>query len=122
MQGWALDGREVIALRGYNASSLSPTNGATVFDKFTLDLRYPISLNPVATIYALAFFEAGNSWANFEGFAPFKMYRSAGIGLRLFMPMLGLIGFDWGYGFDQIPGSPTAGGPQFHFSIGQSMD
>lgn len=122
LQGWVLDGREVIALRGYNASSLSPTNGATVFDKFTLDLRYPISLNPVATIYALAFFEAGNSWANFEGFAPFKMYRSAGIGLRLFMPMLGLIGIDWGYGFDQIPGSPTAGGPQFHFSIGQSMD
>jgi outer membrane protein insertion porin family len=122
LQGWVLDGREVIALRGYNASSLSPTNGATVFDKFTLDLRYPISLNPVATIYALAFFEAGNSWENFEGFAPFKMYRSAGIGLRLFMPMLGLIGIDWGYGFDQIPGSPTAGGPQFHFSIGQSMD
>ncbi|MCK9321468.1 MAG: BamA/TamA family outer membrane protein, partial [Bacteroidales bacterium] len=122
LQGWALDGREVIALRGYNASSLSPTNGATVFDKFTLDLRYPISLNPVATIYALAFFEAGNSWENFEGFAPFKMYRSAGIGLRLFMPMFGLIGIDWGYGFDQIPGSPTAGGPQFHFSIGQSMD
>ncbi|MEA5100157.1 MAG: outer membrane protein assembly factor BamA [Bacteroidales bacterium] len=122
LQGWALDGREVIALRGYTASSLSPTNGATVFDKFTLDLRYPISLNPVATIYALAFFEAGNSWENFEGFAPFKMYRSAGIGLRLFMPMFGLIGIDWGYGFDQIPGSPTAGGPQFHFSIGQSMD
>lgn len=122
LQGWALDGREVIALRGYNASSLSPTNGATVFDKFTLDLRYPISLNPVATIYALAFFEAGNSWENFEGFAPFKMYRSAGIGLRLFMPMFGLIGIDWGYGFDQIPGSPTAGGSQFHFSIGQSMD
>ena len=122
LQGWALDGREVIALRGYTASSLSPTNGATVFDKFTLDLRYPISLNPTATIYALAFFEAGNSWANFEGFAPFKMYRSAGIGLRLFMPMFGLIGIDWGYGFDEIPGSPTAGRSQFHFSIGQSMD
>jgi len=122
LQGWALDGREVIALRGYLAGSLSPSSGATVFDKFTLDMRYPISLNPVATIYALAFFEAGNSWANFEGFSPFKMYRSAGIGLRLFMPMFGLIGIDWGYGFDNIPGTDSKGGPQFHFSIGQSMD
>ncbi|MFA7132946.1 MAG: BamA/TamA family outer membrane protein, partial [Bacteroidales bacterium] len=122
LQGWALDGREVIALRGYTTGSLSPTNGANVFDKFTLDIRYPISLNPMATIYALTFFEAGNSWSNFEGFAPFKMYRSAGIGLRLFMPMFGLIGIDWGYGFDQVPGNATSGGPQFHFSIGQSID
>ncbi|MDD2191300.1 MAG: outer membrane protein assembly factor BamA [Bacteroidales bacterium] len=122
LQGWALDGREVIALRGYSAGSLSPTNGANVFDKFTLDIRYPVSLNPMATIYVLGFFEAGNSWSNFEGFSPFKMYRSAGVGLRLFMPMFGLIGIDWGYGFDQIPGSPTAGGSQFHFSIGQSID
>lgn len=122
LQGWALDGREVIALRGYSAGSLSPASGANVFDKFTLDIRYPISLNPMATIYVLSFFEAGNSWANFEGFSPFKMYRSAGIGLRLYMPMFGLIGIDWGYGFDKVPGSPTAGGSQFHFSIGQSID
>lgn len=122
LQGWALDGREVIALRGYTTSALSPKNGAMVYDKFTLDIRYPISLNPMATIYALGFFEAGNSWATFEGFSPFKMYRSVGVGLRLFMPMFGLIGIDWGYGFDQVPGNPTAGGPQFHFSIGQSID
>lgn len=122
LQGWALDGREIIALRGYSTGSLSPSNGASVFDKFTMDIRYPISLNPMATIYVLGFFEAGNSWSNFEGFAPFKMYRSAGIGLRLFMPMFGLIGIDWGYGFDQIPGSPTSGGSQIHFSIGQSID
>lgn len=122
LQGWALDGREVIALRGYSAGSLSPTNGANVFDKFTLDIRYPISLNPMATIYVLSFFEAGNSWSNFEGFAPFKMYRSAGIGLRLYMPMVGLIGLDWGYGFDTLPGSDNPGGSQFHFSIGQSID
>lgn len=122
LQGWALDGREIIALRGYSTGSLSPANGANVFDKFTLDIRYPVSLNPMATIYVLGFFEAGNSWSNFEGFSPFKMYRSAGVGLRLFMPMFGLIGIDWGYGFDQIPGSPTSGGSQFHFSIGQSID
>lgn len=122
LQGWALDGREVIALRGYTTGTLSPSTGANVFDKFTLDIRYPISLNPMATIYGLTFFEAGNSWANFEGFAPFKMYRSCGIGLRLYMPMFGLIGIDWGYGFDEVPGNPTAGGPQFHFSIGQSID
>ncbi|MFA7081743.1 MAG: outer membrane protein assembly factor BamA [Bacteroidales bacterium] len=122
LQGWALDGREVIALRGYSAGSLSPTSGANVFDKFTLDIRYPISLNPMATIYVLSFFEAGNSWANFEGFAPFKAYRSAGIGLRLYMPMFGLIGIDWGYGFDNLPGKTTPGGSQLHFSIGQSID
>ncbi len=122
LSGWALDGREVVALRGYTTSSLSPTNGATVFDKFTMDIRYPISLNPMASIYVLGFIEGGNSWANFEGFSPFKMYRSAGVGLRLFMPMFGMIGIDWGYGFDKIPGSPNAGGSQIHFSINQSID
>ncbi len=122
LAGWSLDGREIIALRGYTTSALSPTAGGTVFDKFTMDIRYPISLNPVATIYALAFFEGGNSWANFEGFAPFKMYRSCGIGLRLYMPMFGLIGIDWGYGFDSVEGNPTAGGSQLQFSIGQSID
>ena len=122
LAGYALDGREIVALRGYTSASLSPTNGASVFDKFTMDVRYPISLNPVATIYALAFFEGGNSWANFEGFAPFKMYRSCGLGLRLYMPMFGLIGIDWGYGFDKVGGNATAGGSQIHFSIGQSID
>lgn len=122
LSGWALDGREVVALRGYTTAALSPTNGATVFDKFTIDMRYPISLNPNASIYVLGFFEGGNSWSNFEGFAPFKMYRSAGVGLRLFMPMFGMIGIDWGYGFDKINGSPTAGGSQIHFSINQSID
>ncbi|MDR0971262.1 MAG: outer membrane protein assembly factor BamA [Bacteroidales bacterium] len=122
LQGWALDGREIVALRGYTTAALSPSNGATVFDKFTLDLRYPITMNPMMSIYVLTFFEAGNSWANFEGFSPFKMYRSFGVGLRLFMPMFGLIGIDWGYGIDQVPGSPSSGGSQFHFSIGQSID
>lgn len=122
LAGYALDGREIVALRGYTSASLSPTNGASVFDKFTMDVRYPISLNPVATIYALAFFEGGNSWANFAGFAPFKMYRSAGLGIRLYMPMFGIIGIDWGYGFDKVGGKDTAGGSQIHFSIGQSID
>jgi len=122
LSGWSLDGREIIALRGYTTAALSPTAGGTVFDKFTMDIRYPISLNPVATIYALAFFEGGNSWAKFEGFAPFKMYRSCGIGLRLYMPMFGLIGIDWGYGFDSVEGNTTAGGSQLQFSIGQSID
>ncbi len=122
LSGWALDGREIVALRGYTTNSLSPTNGATVFDKFTIDIRYPISLNPMASIYVLGFFEGGNSWANFEGFSPYKMYRSAGVGIRLFMPMFGMIGIDWGYGFDRVPGSPNAGGSQIHFSINQSID
>lgn len=120
LSGYALDGREVVALRGYTTSALSPSTGAAVFDKFTMDVRYPITLNPTATVYGLTFFEAGNSWANFDGFTPFKMYRSAGVGIRLYMPMFGLIGLDWGYGFDKING--VVGGSQFHFSFNQSID
>lgn len=118
----ALDGREVVAMRGYDNISLSPTSGATVFDKYTLELRYPIALQPMFTVYALGFFEGGNSWPDFGNFEPFKMYRSAGVGLRIYMPYFGLLGIDWGYGFDDVPGSTTAAGPHFHFSINGSID
>lgn len=128
LTGWEIDGREVIAMRGYANNSLTPMDesgqfiGANVYNKFTAELRYPVSLNPSATIYGLAFVEAGDAWGNFRDFNPFQLKRSAGVGVRIFLPMFGLLGLDWGYGFDEIPGRPGDNGGQFHFSIGQSID
>ena len=127
LSGFSLDGREIIALRGYSNNSLTPEDasgnliGGAVFDKFSLELRYPISLNPSATVYVLSFAEGGNCWSNFKAFNPFDVYRSAGVGVRVFLPMFGLLGLDWGYGFDKLP-SGAKGGSQFHFSINQSID
>lgn len=125
LTGFHLDGRELIALRGYEDNSLTAQNstekGGTIFNKYTLELRYPLSLNQSATIYALVFAEAGNSWLRFKEFNPFKVYRSLGAGIRIFMPMFGLLGFDWGYGFDPVPGSPESNKSQFHISIGQEF-
>lgn len=127
LSGYALDGREIIALRGYTNNSVTPRNaagaqvGGTIFDKYTLELRYPLSLNPSATIYLLAFAEGGNSWLTFKDFNPFSSKRSAGGGVRIFLPVFGLLGLDWGYGFDEIPNDPNANGPQFHFTIGQQF-
>ena len=123
-----MDGRELIALRGYSNESLTPnystnTNlGGVIYNKFTLEMRYPLSLNPSATIYVMGYLEGGNSWASFAEFSPFEIYKTAGIGVRVFLPMFGLLGLDWGYGFDDVPGLPDAGGGQFHFSINQSLD
>lgn len=117
LQSWMLDGREVVPLRGYTNSSLSPQTGAAVFDRYTIELRQPIIESPTATFWVAGFLEGGNSWADIKEFQPFKIYNSAGLGVRLFMPMFGLIGVDWGYGFDG-----ANGGSQFHFSIGQSLD
>lgn len=123
-----MDGRELISLRGYGNETLTPEYyqnsnlGGTIYDKFTLELRYPVSLNPSATIYFMGFLEAGNSWARFEDFKPFQVYKAAGFGVRVFLPMFGLLGLDWGYGFDDVPGLPNANGGQFHFSINQSID
>jgi len=87
-----------------------------------MELRYPISLNPMATIYMLTFVEAGNSWLGFQEYNPFDIKRSAGVGVRLYMPFFGILGLDWGYGFDEIPNNPGANKGQFHFSINQSID
>ena len=84
-------------------------------------MRYPISLNPQATLYALAFLEGGNAWYDFRDFNPFQIKRSAGVGLRIFLPMFGMLGVDWGYGFDDIPNQPSANKSQFHFVIGQQF-
>ncbi len=123
-----LDGREIIGMRGYSNESLTPdywkdkNQGATIYNKSTLELRYPLSLNPSATIYVMSFLEAGNAWSNFRSFNPFALKRSAGVGVRVYLPMFGLLGLDWGYGFDEIPGLPSANKGQFHFSINQSID
>ncbi|HLG35699.1 MAG TPA: outer membrane protein assembly factor BamA [Bacteroidia bacterium] len=127
LSGYALDGREIIALRGYDDNTLTPRNsrgsytGGTIFEKYTLEMRYPISLNPQATIYMLVFAEGGDSYLKFRDFNPFSFHRSAGFGIRVFLPVFGMLGLDWGYGFDDITNSPDAGGGQFHFSIGQQF-
>jgi outer membrane protein insertion porin family len=123
-----LDGREIIGMRGYGNETLTPyyyqdkNVGGTVYCKYTLEFRYPLSLNPSATIYALGFLEAGKAWLYHPAFNPFDLYRSAGFGMRVFLPMFGMLGLDWGYGFDEVPGIPGANGGQFHFSINQSID
>ncbi len=127
LSGFSLDGREIIALRGYNNNTITPRGasggyiGGTVYDKFTMELRYPVSLNPQATIYALAFVEGGNNWLDFKEFDPFTMKRSAGAGFRIFLPMFGLLGLDWGYGFDKVLNNPGVNKGQFHFTIGQQF-
>jgi outer membrane protein insertion porin family len=131
---FTLDGRDVIQLRGYENSSLTPfsTNpitgnlerdGGTIYNKFSLELRYPLTLKPSASIYALSFLEAGNAFNNFSEFNPFELKRSAGVGLRIFMPAFGLLGIDFGYGFDTDaqPGSIGPSGWQTHFIIGQQF-
>lgn len=121
LYGYNLYGLETIGLRGYLNNSLTPQNGGNIYDKFTVELRYPLSLNPSATLYAIGFLEAGNAWYRSDNFNPYDMKRSAGVGVRIFMPMIGMLGVDWGYGFDQISGNAGASGSQFHFVIGQQF-
>jgi len=128
MTGYSFYGRDVIALRGYENGSLTPTMikdnkrvyVGNVYSKLTFEFRYPLTLNPQATIYLLTFLEAGKSWYELKEFNPFKMHRSAGVGLRANLPMFGLLGIDWAYGFDPIPGQDVHGS-QFHFVMGQQF-
>ncbi|MBD0402677.1 outer membrane protein assembly factor BamA [Flammeovirga sp. EKP202] len=124
-QQFALLGTETIGLRGYQNNSIVPyeTNGlgGVVYNKYVMELRYPVSLNPSATIYVLGFMEGGNNWASFDEFNPFDLYKSAGFGARIFMPAFGMLGIDWAYGFDAPPGQRDISGSQFHFTIGQQL-
>ena len=126
MSGYDTYGSEIVSLRGYENYSLTPTatSSATgnyyagnVYDKFTVELRYPVILQPQSTIYALVFLEGGNCWSDIRDFNPFQIKRSAGVGVRVFLPMIGLLGVDWGWGFDD----PVNGKSQFHFVIGQQF-
>lgn len=132
MANFALDGRETIGMRGYPDNSLTPyssnletgvqtQDGATIYNKFSLELRYPITLNQSASIYVLAFAEAGAAYNGFKAYNPFELKRSAGFGLRVFMPAFGLLGFDFGHGFDPLPGQQGPHGWETHFIIGQQF-
>ncbi len=131
LTGFNIDGREIIACRGYQNYSLTPgyngnasaAVGGGVYTKYTMEFRYLISPNPQSKIYALAFMEAGNAWADVRDFQPFKLNRSVGFGVRIFLPMFGLLGVDYGYGFDPIPGVNEATRQKgvFHFMIGQQF-
>ena len=121
LANYSLDGRETIQLRGYPNNSLSSVDGGTVYNKFSLELRYPITLKQTASIYALTFLEAGSSFDNFKEYNPFNLQRSAGFGLRVFMPAFGLLGIDFAHGFDAIPGETAKSGWQTHFIIGQQF-
>ena len=127
---YGLLGYDVIAHRGYpvysnsdpkiNPENVNPTEYFTIFNKYTVELRYPFSTNPSSTIYGLAFFEAANGWYSFKDYNPFKLRRSAGVGMRFFLPMFGLLGFDYGIGFDRIkPGEPLKNAFKFTFMLGQ---
>ncbi len=126
MSGYSMYGSDNIGLRGYENGSLTPIDGngrrlgGNVYSKLTAEIRYPLSLNQSATIYALAFAEAGNAWYDFKEFQAFNLKRSAGVGLRIFLPMFGLLGIDWGYGFDEAK-QIGQNGSQFHFVIGQQF-
>jgi outer membrane protein insertion porin family len=121
LANFSLDGREVIQLRGYPNNSLSSVDGGTVYNKFSLELRHPITLKQSASIYALTFIEAGAAFDNLRDYNPFNLQRSAGFGLRVFMPAFGLLGIDFAYGFDAIPGQNAKSGWQTHFIIGQQF-
>ncbi|MDB4920562.1 outer membrane protein assembly factor BamA [Mucilaginibacter sp.] len=126
-----LQGSEIIGLRGYQNFSIIPegtnytadTNpGSAIYNKYTMELRHPVIQGQSATIFLLAFAEGGNVWNSFNKFDPFNVKRSVGVGARIFLPIFGLLGLDYGYGFDKIPGIPGANGGQFHFSISQSLN
>jgi len=132
LANFTLDGRDIVQLRGYDNQALTPVDpltgqqdGGIVYNKFSLELRYPLTLKPAASIYGLAFLEGGNSFSNFQQFNPFQLKRSAGVGVRIFMPAFGLLGIDFGYGFDEDLRPQSAGqGPsgwQTHFIIGQQF-
>jgi len=121
MAQFQLDGREVVALRGYENGRLSSIDGGTIYNKFQLELRYPITLKPSASIYVLGFLEGGNSYDGFDNFNPFTLKRSAGMGLRIFMPAFGMLGIDFAHGYDPLPGTTEKSGWQTHFIIGQQF-
>ena len=127
--GGRFDGRELIPLRGYeNASTeggtsadITPYGGGTIYSRYAAELRYPISMNQTAKIFALTFAEAGNTWNNFSSFNPFQLKRSVGVGVRVYMGAFGLIGFDFAYGFDKYLGGTEPSGWQTHFLMNQSL-
>ena len=110
---------ETIGLRGYDNGALTPYSDGRAYTRFSMELHFPFLLQPSSTIYGLAFVEGGNAWTSLENFNPFSLKRSAGVGVRIFLPMIGLMGIDWAYGFDKVQGEK--GGGHFHFILGQEF-
>ena len=122
MTGYSSYATESIALRGYENSSLTPYGSeGYAYTRLGIELRYPLMLETSTNIYVLGFLEAGNAWNDINKFNPFDLKRSAGVGVRIFLPMIGMMGIDWAYGFDKVFGSSSAGGSHFHFVLGQEF-
>ena len=123
MSGYNIYGIDIIAMRGYEDGALDPVNEyySVAYNKYTAELRYPVILKPSSQIYVLGFLEGGNAFSSWKSFAPFKIKRSAGLGVRLYLPVVGMLGIDWGYGFDPPAGSTSKSGSQFHFVMGQQF-
>ena len=133
--GFNVISRDIVALRGYKDRVLGSqgtlpqrleggknvASSGVAYNKFVMEIRYPVSLNPSATIFLLGFAEGGNNFANYTDYNPFKLYKSAGVGARIFMPAFGMIGIDYGFAFDKIPGLGDGGRQAFTFSIGQQI-
>ena len=122
MTGYNIYGVDIIALRGYEDGALDPSDYYSVaYNKYTMELRYPVILKPNSSIYVLGFLEGGNGFNSWKEFSPFKIKRSAGVGVRLYLPVVGMLGIDWGWGFDAPYGSTKPSGSQFHFVMGQQF-
>ena len=129
MSGYNVYGVDIIGLRGYEDGALTPysyttdgrTDYARAYNKYTMEIRYTIILKPNSNIYGLVFAEGGNAFRSWQEFDPFLIKRSVGVGLRIFMPVVGLLGIDWGYGFDRAVGASHRSGSQVHFMIGQQF-
>lgn len=122
MTGYNIYGVDIIAMRGYEDGALDPSSYYSVaYNKYTVELRYPVILKPNSSIYVLGFLEGGNGFNSWKEFSPFKIKRSAGVGVRLYLPVVGMLGIDWGYGFDAPYGDTKRSGSQFHFVMGQQF-
>ena len=123
MSGYNIYGIDIISMRGYEDGALDPVNDyySIAYNKYTAELRYPVILKPSSQIYVLGFLEGGNAFDSWESFSPFKIKRSAGFGVRLYLPVVGMLGIDWGYGFDAPAGQTDKSGSQFHFVMGQQF-
>ena len=122
MSGYTIYGVDIIRLRGYENGALDPTSDYSIgYNKYTMELRYPVILKESSQIYVLGFLEGGNGYSSWKDFSPFRIKRSAGLGVRIYLPIVGLLGLDWGWGFDAPAGSTRRSGSQFHFTMGQTF-
>ena len=122
MTGYNIYGVDIIAMRGYEDGALDPSKYYSVaYNKYTMELRYPVIMKPQSSIYVLGFLEGGNGFNSWRDFSPFKIKRAAGFGVRLYVPIVGMLGIDWGYGFDPAFGKTEPSGSQFHFVMGQQF-